>query len=107
MLLKMRGAVLLVIMVGLMLVTNIELLATVLEEWRETDKTHNLKYKDIVQKHGFDRQRVVIDSLQHEFENTSIYFQKIRLGDIDFATYKQTNIKVEDGDIAENASESS
>ncbi|MFL9831696.1 hypothetical protein ABS764_12640 [Flavobacterium sp. ST-87] len=101
---KLNGLILFIIATFLLVVSRKDLLYGFIDDWRIRRKDAQTTAQS-PNELRFEKQRLDYDSIQKSFKNPNLYFEVVRLGNIDFKSYKR-NVKIEDGDNAENASES-
>lgn len=102
---KLNGLFLFIIATSLLVLSRKDLLSGFIDDWwmrRKNSQTTAQSPNEL----QFERQKLGFDSIQKSFKNPNLYFEVVRLVNIDFKSYKRTIKKVEDGDTAENASES-
>lgn len=102
---KLNGLILFIIATFLLIVSRKDLLYGIIDDWRMRRKEAQTTAQN-PNELRFETQKLGYDSIQKSFKNPNLYFEVVRLGNIDFKSYKRNIKKVEDGDIAENASES-
>ncbi|GAA4789885.1 hypothetical protein GCM10023231_17290 [Olivibacter ginsenosidimutans] len=102
---KLKGLFLFIIATFLLGLSRKDLLYGWIDDWYMRKKIAETKSQN-PNELRFETQKLDYDSLQKSFKNPNLYFEVVRLGHIDFNSYKRNVKKVEDGDIAENASES-
>lgn len=102
---KLNGLFLFIIATFLLVLSRKDLLYGFIDEWRMRRKNAETTEQN-PNELRFEKQTLDYDSIQKKFKNPSLYFEVVRLGNIDFKSYKRNEKKVEDGDTEENASES-
>lgn len=102
---KLNGLFLFIIATFLLVLSRKDLVSGFIDDWRMRRKNAQITAKK-PHELRFETQKIGYDSIQKSFKNPNLYFEVVRLGHIDFKSYKTNAKKVEDGDIAEDASES-
>jgi|GEM_PF-4201793 len=102
---KLNGLFLFIIATFLLVLSRKDLLYGFIDDWRMRRKTTQTTAQS-PNELRFERQKLGFDSIQKTLKNPNLYFEVVRLGNIGFKSYKRNIKKVEDGDTAENASES-
>lgn len=102
---KLNGILLFLIAAFLLLLSKSDFLYDLLGEWRMRRKSPqtNLQNPDSLR---FERQRLEYQTKPKEFKNPVLYFEVVRIGELDFKSYQKSSKKIEDGSTPENASES-
>ncbi len=103
---KLRGVALLLVAFSLIILSRKDLLADILEEWRLQKKIRQQQSLETLKIHQFEVQKLIYDQPTQRLRNPVVYFQRVRLGEIDFSKYKRKSVKVEDGDQPEVATDS-
>lgn len=100
---KMNGLILFIIATFLLVLSRKDSLYGFIDDWRMRRKNTQTTAQN-PNELRFETQKLGFDSIQKSFKNPNLYFEVVRLGTIDFKSYKRNIKKVEDGDTAENAS---
>jgi len=101
---RIRSLVLLIFAILLLLVGSRKEWNSWLEKWQNRKKAGTQNIKQELQKLEFEQQKLDFDSLSGKLHNPVLYFEVIRLGEVDFQT--NSKITIESGNTIENASES-